>query len=131
MVVSYTLFRLDYEAYAAQKWAGLVLDEAQFVKNPATKASQNARRFPAPFKLAITGTPMENNLMELWSMFAITAPGLFPSSKNFAELLPEAGGERGGRGETGAITTADPASDDAAHQGPGGQGSARQTGTGA
>jgi superfamily II DNA or RNA helicase len=85
VVVSYTLFRLDYEAYAAQQWAGLMLDEAQFVKNPATKASQNARRFPAPFKLAITGTPMENNLMELWSMFAITAPGLFPSSKNFAE----------------------------------------------
>ena len=85
VVVSYTLFRLDYESYAAQKWAGLVLDEAQFVKNPATKASQNARRFPAPFKLAITGTPMENNLMELWSMFAITAPGLFPSSKNFAD----------------------------------------------
>ncbi|WP_346927280.1 SNF2-related protein [uncultured Arthrobacter sp.] len=85
VVVSYTLFRLDYEAYAARQWAGLVLDEAQFVKNPATKASQNARRFPAPFKLAITGTPMENNLMELWSMFAITAPGLFPSSKNFVE----------------------------------------------
>ncbi|MGY2743491.1 DEAD/DEAH box helicase [Arthrobacter sp. UYCu723] len=85
VVVSYTLFRLDYESYAAQQWAGLVLDEAQFVKNPATKASQNARRFPAPFKLAITGTPMENNLMELWSMFAITAPGLFPSSKNFAD----------------------------------------------
>ena len=84
VVVSYTLFRLDYESYAAQQWAGLMLDEAQFVKNPATKASQNARRFPAPFKLAITGTPMENNLMELWSMFAITAPGLFPSSKNFA-----------------------------------------------
>ncbi|MET3164102.1 UNVERIFIED_ORG: superfamily II DNA or RNA helicase [Arthrobacter sp. UYEF10] len=85
VIVSYTLFRLDYEAYAARRWAGLLLDEAQFVKNPATKASQNARRFPAPFKLAITGTPMENNLMELWSMFSITAPGLFPSSKNFSD----------------------------------------------
>jgi superfamily II DNA or RNA helicase len=85
VVVSYTLFRLDYEAYAARQWAGLVLDEAQFVKNPATKASQNARRFPAPFKLAITGTPMENNLLELWSMFSIAAPGLFPSSKNFTD----------------------------------------------
>lgn len=85
VILSYTLFRLDYEDYAAQKWAGLLLDEAQFVKNPATKASQNARRFPAPFKLAITGTPMENNLMELWSMFSITAPGLFPSSKNFTD----------------------------------------------
>ncbi len=85
VVISYTLFRLDYDAYAGQEWAGLILDEAQFVKNHVTKASQNARRFPAPFKLAITGTPMENNLMELWSLFAITAPGLFPSSTNFAE----------------------------------------------
>ncbi|NJC21450.1 superfamily II DNA or RNA helicase [Arthrobacter pigmenti] len=85
VVVSYTLFRLDYEAYSAQEWAGLILDEAQFVKNPLTRASQNARSFPAPFKLAITGTPMENNLMELWSLFAIAAPGLFPSSRKFAE----------------------------------------------
>ncbi|WP_277356984.1 DEAD/DEAH box helicase [Arthrobacter vasquezii] len=85
VIVSYTLFRLDYEAYAAQEWAGLILDEAQFVKNPVTRASENARDFPAPFKLAITGTPMENNLMELWSLFAITAPGLFPSSRKFAE----------------------------------------------
>ncbi|WP_299167887.1 SNF2-related protein [uncultured Arthrobacter sp.] len=85
VIVSYTLFRLDYEAYAGQKWAGLILDEAQFVKNPVTRASQNARDFPAPFKLAITGTPMENNLMELWSLFAITAPGLFPSSRRFAD----------------------------------------------
>ncbi|WP_125612591.1 DEAD/DEAH box helicase [Specibacter cremeus] len=85
VITSYALFRIDYAAYAAQEWSGLILDEAQFVKNHVTKASQNARRFPAPFKLAITGTPLENNLMELWSLFAITAPGLFPSSGNFAD----------------------------------------------
>ncbi|WP_427016265.1 SNF2-related protein [Pseudarthrobacter sp. P1] len=85
VVLSYALFRLDHEAYAEHEWAGLVLDEAQFVKNPATKASQQARAFPAPFKLAITGTPMENNLMELWSMFAITSPGLFPSAQRFED----------------------------------------------
>ncbi len=85
VVTSYTLFRLDNEAYAGQEWAGLILDEAQFVKNHLTKASHLARAFPAPFKLAITGTPMENNLMELWSLFAITAPGLFPSSTNFTD----------------------------------------------
>ncbi|MHA7306214.1 DEAD/DEAH box helicase [Arthrobacter sp. TMN-49] len=85
VVTSYTLFRLDHEAYASQEWAGLILDEAQFVKNHLTKASQVARAFPAPFKLAITGTPMENNLMELWSLFAITSPGLFPSPTHFAD----------------------------------------------
>ena len=66
-------------AYGAAAWAGLVLDEAQFAKNHQSKVYQCARRFPAPFKLAITGTPMENNLMELWSLLSITAPGLFPS----------------------------------------------------
>ncbi|AIY01588.1 hypothetical protein ART_1989 [Arthrobacter sp. PAMC 25486] len=85
VITSYALFRLDNEAYASQEWAGLILDEAQFVKNHLTKASQMARAFPVKFKLAITGTPMENNLMELWSLFAVAAPGLFPSPTNFAD----------------------------------------------
>jgi superfamily II DNA or RNA helicase len=86
VVTSYTLFRLDAAAYGAAAWAGLVLDEAQFAKNHQTKVHQCARRLPAPFKLAITGTPMENNLMELWSLLSITAPGLFPSPTRFREM---------------------------------------------
>ena len=86
VVTSYTLFRLDAAAYGASAWAGLVLDEAQFAKNHQTKVHQCARRLPAPFKLAITGTPMENNLMELWSLLSITAPGLFPSPTRFREM---------------------------------------------
>ncbi|MFL4473706.1 DEAD/DEAH box helicase [Paeniglutamicibacter sp. MACA_103] len=85
VVTSYTLLRLDDDAYADIPWAGLILDEAQFVKNKATKAHHVARDMPARFKLAITGTPMENNLMELWSIFAIVSPGLFPSAVRFAE----------------------------------------------
>jgi superfamily II DNA or RNA helicase len=85
VVTSYTLFRLDAAAYGAADWAGLVLDEAQFAKNHQTKVHQCARRLAAPFKLAITGTPMENNLMELWSLLSITAPGLFPSPTRFRE----------------------------------------------
>ncbi len=64
---------------------GLLLDEAQFVKNHQSRIYQCARQLPAPFKLAITGTPMENNLMELWSLLSITAPGLFPSPTRFRE----------------------------------------------
>ncbi|MGQ0575515.1 MAG: DEAD/DEAH box helicase [Pseudonocardia sp.] len=85
VVTSYALFRLDIDAHAAAAWSGLLLDEAQFVKNHQSKAYQCARRLPAPFKLAITGTPMENNLMELWSLLSITAPGLFPSPTRFRE----------------------------------------------
>ncbi|RNE62262.1 DEAD/DEAH box helicase [Cryobacterium tepidiphilum] len=85
VVTSYALFRLDFEAYQAEEWAGLVLDEAQFVKNRASRANACARELAAPFKLAITGTPMENNLMELQALFHVVAPGLFPSARRFAE----------------------------------------------
>ena len=83
VITSYALFRLEFDGYAAQQWAGLVLDEAQFVKNAQSLGFKNAKTLPAPFKLAITGTPMENHLGELWSLFSITAPGLFPSPSRF------------------------------------------------
>ncbi|MCO8273581.1 DEAD/DEAH box helicase [Actinoplanes sp. TRM 88003] len=85
VITSYTLFRLEYDDYAASDWAGLVLDEAQFVKNPQSQAYKCARRLPAPFKIAITGTPMENNLAELWALCSVAAPGLFPSLDRFTE----------------------------------------------
>lgn len=85
VITSYALFRIDYDAYASFHWAGLMLDEAQFVKNHQSKAYQCARKLPARFKLAITGTPLENNLMEFWALTSIVAPGLFPSPKRFAE----------------------------------------------
>jgi superfamily II DNA or RNA helicase len=85
VVTSYTLLRLDFEAFGALDWAGLFLDEAQYVKNHQSKAYQCARQLNAGFKVAITGTPMENNLMELWSLLSITAPGLFPSPDRFRD----------------------------------------------
>ncbi len=85
VVTSYALFRLDFDAYQAAGWAGLILDEAQFIKNRASKVHLCARDLDTPFKLALTGTPMENNLLELWALFAVVAPGLFPSARRFAE----------------------------------------------
>jgi SNF2 family DNA or RNA helicase len=85
VVISYTLLRLDFESYGALSWSGLVLDEAQYVKNHQSKAHACARQVTAPFKVAITGTPMENNLMELWSLLSITAPGLFPNPERFRD----------------------------------------------
>jgi superfamily II DNA or RNA helicase len=86
VVTSYALFRIDEAAYQAQPWSALLLDEAQFVKNHQAKTYQCARRLQAPFKLAITGTPLENNLMDLWSLLSIVAPGLYPSPERFAEV---------------------------------------------
>jgi SNF2 family DNA or RNA helicase len=85
VVTSYAIFRMDAEAFEEQEWAGLILDEAQFAKNRATKANQLARKIRVGFKLAMTGTPMENSLMELWAIFAIVAPGLLGSAEKFAK----------------------------------------------
>ncbi|PYE17609.1 SWIM zinc finger protein [Williamsia limnetica] len=87
VITTYTLLRLDFDALDELDWAGMVLDEAQFVKNHTSKNHQFARRLDTAFKLAITGTPMENNLMELWSLLSITVPGLFPSPRSFADYF--------------------------------------------
>jgi len=89
VVTSYTLFRLDFDAYSQASWSTLILDEAQQVKNHQSKIYQCARRLPAPFKVAITGTPMENTLMELWSLLSITAPGLFPNPTGFRDYYTQ------------------------------------------
>ncbi len=85
VITSYTLLRIDFDHYAKMPWSGLILDEAQNTKNHQSKIYQCARRLPAPFKLAITGTPFENSLMELWSLLSITAPGLFPHPQRFRD----------------------------------------------
>ncbi len=85
VVTTYTLARLDEERYREVEWAGLILDEAQAVKNHHAKTHAAVRRLRAPFKLAITGTPMENNLSELWAVLSITAPGLFPEPQAFVD----------------------------------------------
>ena len=87
VVTSYTLYRLEVEEYTALSWDGLVLDEAQTVKNHTSKTYQGIRRLDVPFRLALTGTPMENRLMELWSLLSIVAPGLYPDPQRFAESV--------------------------------------------
>ena len=86
VVTSYTLLRLDEDEYGAQPWAAVIFDEAQFVKNRQAATYKAARRLRARAKFAVTGTPMENNLMDLWSMLSIATPGLFPSPDTFTEL---------------------------------------------
>jgi SNF2 family DNA or RNA helicase len=87
VITSYTLYRLEVEAYAALRWGGLVLDEAQTVKNHQGKTYQSVRRLDVPFRLALTGTPLENRLMELWSLLSIVAPGLYPYPQRFVERV--------------------------------------------
>lgn len=63
----------------------VVLDEAQFVKNPATRAHRAVAALRADAVFAVTGTPIENGLDDLWALLALTAPGLFPSARRFRE----------------------------------------------
>ena len=86
VVTSYTLLRLEYEQYQELGWEILVLDEAQFVKNRHAKTYHCVRALEARSKFAITGTPLENSLMDLWSMLSIVAPGLYPDPEKFAEV---------------------------------------------
>lgn len=86
VVTSYALLRLEAEHYAAVSWAGMILDEAQNAKNHASKLFAALISVGAPMTFAITGTPMENNLGELWSIFALTAPGLLGSPHQFRDI---------------------------------------------
>lgn len=87
VVTSYPLLRIDAAEYHEVAWSGMVLDEAQFVKNHESKTYQVARRVDAPFKVAVTGTPLENSLMDLWSLLSIVAPGLYPNPEQFTETF--------------------------------------------
>ncbi len=99
VVTTYTLLRLEADDYQTVAWSGVILDEAQYVKNHQAKTYRCVRELSAPFKLAITGTPMENNLMELWSLLSITAPGLFPDPARFAEQYAKPIERRGDTGQ--------------------------------
>jgi SNF2 family DNA or RNA helicase len=85
VITSYALLRIDNNKLTELDWSGVILDEAQFVKNHKAKTYQCARRLTAPFKLAITGTPLENSLMDLWALLSIVAPGLFGDPERFSE----------------------------------------------
>jgi len=86
VVTSYALLRIDGEAWSGPQWGGLILDEAQFVKNHRAKTYASARKVKTSCTLAITGTPLENDLMDLWSLLSLTAPGLFPHPDRFQEF---------------------------------------------
>ena len=85
LVTSYTIARLDENELVAVDLSWLVLDEAQFIKNHASATYKAVRRLRAPSAVAITGTPLENSLMDLWSLLSVSAPGLLPGPDRFTQ----------------------------------------------
>lgn len=83
VITSYALLHRDIETLERVPWSDVVLDEAQNIKNPHTKTAQAARRLRADFRAALTGTPIENRLSELWSIFAFLNPGFLGSQRRF------------------------------------------------
>ena len=82
---SYSLLHREIELLREVSWASLVLDEAQNIKNPQTKQAQAARSIPVAHRIALTGTPAENHVGDLWSIIEFLNPGWLGSQKEFKQ----------------------------------------------
>jgi SNF2 family DNA or RNA helicase len=89
-ITSYGLARRDAEDISTVKWKGVILDEAQNIKNPSSKIAQVTRSLKSEYRFALTGTPVENRLMELWSIMEFLNPGYLGSQNRFNQsyVLP-------------------------------------------
>ncbi|HEX5325969.1 MAG TPA: DEAD/DEAH box helicase, partial [Acetobacteraceae bacterium] len=83
VITSYKLLSRDAEVLSAQEWHLLVLDEAQTIKNPAAETTKMVGQLRAGQRLCLSGTPLENHLGELWSLFHFLAPGFLGNAKSF------------------------------------------------
>ena len=82
-VTSYALLRRDQHLFLERPWAGLIMDEAQNLKNPHARQTALVRAVKTPWRLALTGTPVENRLTELWSILNLCLPGYLGSLESF------------------------------------------------
>ncbi|HEY7512661.1 MAG TPA: DEAD/DEAH box helicase, partial [Vicinamibacteria bacterium] len=83
VITSYALLQREAERFAEVEWSSVVLDEAQNVKNPETRQARAARSLPAAHRIALTGTPVENNVGDLWSLMEFLNPGLLGTQADF------------------------------------------------
>jgi SNF2 family DNA or RNA helicase len=83
VISSYALLTRDFETFKEIDWAGVILDEAQNIKNPETKQSKAARAIQADYRLALTGTPVENNVGDLWSIMEFLNSGFLGTQTEF------------------------------------------------
>jgi len=94
VVASYGLLTREADLLAKPLWRTLILDEAQAIKNPSTRRFAATMKLRADFRLATTGTPVENTLEELWTLFRFLNPGLLGSQKSFRLRFVEQAGQR-------------------------------------
>src|SRR5205814_5552595 len=90
-VLNYSQLRLLGESLAPVRWRVVILDEGQYIKNPNSQTAQVARSLRAQHRLVLSGTPIENRLLDLWSLMAFTMPGVLGSRAQFARLYDAKG----------------------------------------
>jgi len=96
VISSYALLHRDCGLYSKTNWAGVILDEAQNIKNPDTRQSKAAYTVPGDWRIALTGTPVENHVGDMWSIMEFLVPGLLPNRSRFSRefLRPIQAGHR-------------------------------------
>ncbi len=87
VVTSYALLLRDVESLSISDWSMIILDESQYIKNPTTAVSKAAAKLRAKARFCFTGTPVENNLTELWSQFNFLMPNMLGNRKSFANFF--------------------------------------------
>ena len=85
IVTNYALLRRDWEELQKFEFRVIILDEAQFIKNPAAQISQSVKQLNSDLRLALTGTPLENRLLDLWSILDFVQPGYLGNQQQFVE----------------------------------------------
>ncbi len=91
IVTNYALLRRDLEALQKFEFRAVILDEAQFIKNPSAQVSQSVKQLRAEFRLALTGTPLENRLLDLWSIVDFVQPGYLGTQQQFHDVYEPTG----------------------------------------
>jgi SNF2 domain-containing protein/helicase-like protein len=104
IVTNYALLRRDWEALQKFGFGAVILDEAQFIKNPTAQVTQSVKRLKAGQRLALTGTPLENRLLDLWSIVDFVQPGYLGNQEHFSQTY-EPRGDVGGRASPRAEET--------------------------
>ncbi|HCK88159.1 MAG TPA: helicase [Erysipelotrichaceae bacterium] len=87
LITSYDLLKRDIEEYQDMSFTVQIIDEAQYIKNAGTQAARAVKNIKASFKIALTGTPIENRLSELWSIFDYLMPGFLYSYRRFKDMF--------------------------------------------
>ncbi len=94
IVTNYAILRRDLEALQKFNFCAMILDEAQFIKNPSAQVTQSVKQLEADHKLALTGTPLENRLLDLWSITDFVQPGYLGTQEYFLQTYdPKGEGE--------------------------------------